>query len=81
MSEQKTPNKFGGQCRTCGFQYWEYNGHIIACPVCENAALKVRLRAARSLLAHYANEDVSDPLTKEKIANLVLRICDAVDAP
>ena len=46
----------GGQCATCGFLYWEHNGHIIACPVCENAALKVRLRAARSLLAHYANE-------------------------
>ena len=25
--------------------------------------------------------DVSDPLTKEKLANIVLRICDAVDAP
>lgn len=25
----------GGQCATCGFKYWEYNGHIIPCPRCE----------------------------------------------
>ena len=32
-----TPANFGSvsaTCTNCGFRYYEYNGHIIACPVC-----------------------------------------------
>lgn len=37
----------GGVCRTCGFRYWEYRGHILACPVCalaEAEAMAIYLR-------------------------------------
>ena len=27
-------NAIGATCATCGFRYWEYQGHIIPCPLC-----------------------------------------------
>ena len=30
------PSGAGATCATCGFRYWEYQGHIIPCPRCES---------------------------------------------
>ena len=36
----------GGGCKNCGFQYWEYKGHIIPCPNCAHREAKALLDCA-----------------------------------
>ena len=31
---EKAAADWGGKCKDCGFEYREYNGHIIPCPRC-----------------------------------------------
>jgi hypothetical protein len=71
----------GGVCAKCGFTYWEHNGHIIACPVCECERLRAVADAANAFVPHWNRtwDEDEDPTIQQETGDALVAAVRALE--
>ncbi len=77
----KTESFFGGTCGECGFEYREYDGHIIPCPRCRLKTAIETLQEINAIAACYRDYPTPEGLRGElsSIADLTHEVLTKLD--